>query len=670
MALLSLVTVAVVFGIGALIHFVASKEKSRLPTGVQALPGPKGYPILGSAPNVPDKNNFLKFHEWGENYGRIYQVNLAGQNHVWITRDSVAQDLLGKRAANYSERPHIPSLTHDNRVSGHYLPLMSRNERWTRQRKFGKQIMDKSAKASYYDLPEKESVRLLFDLLTDPSRYNHALESFIARVTSRLAWGTAEPADELKQRARELLYGVSPNGSLTNKLAFLKLLPDFLVPAKAWEHRRFRTESRFFTMLQDEVREKARQPGAAESWTRHFLDNREALGFESDAEGAHAVGMHGIAGALTIAAPMQSFCLALCHFPHLQRVLHDEIDSVLGDRMPTLNDMPNMPVLRAFIRETLRWRPPVPTGIPHESVKDDIYEGYFIPAGSVMHPLEWSIGRDPEVFPDPDTFNPMRWIDPKYPTYQEPLSKYPTITGYSQFGYGRRVCQGMGVVDADLFVGIGAMAWMFKMSADGQVEQSATPTSEVPAVSINGVPNDDVASTSEKDLEALFVSEKSPMSRKRTLLGRKKKPSANLLQTPECNIRRTRTISHKLRIPGQALPGQFPAFFAEDTRPDADPGSPKRIFAQAGTEDMPSVKDAITKDEPHKADPTLEYSSLLIAKPLPFKFNLQIRDRKKAEHVAREWLNLMMDGELVDSRCYWEGGNSGNAEFGWGEVHK
>lgn len=78
-------------------------------------------------PDVPDKNSFLKFHEWGLQYGPIYQVNLAGQNHVWITRDNVAQDILGKRAANFSERPFIPSLQADNRNSGHYLPLMSRN---------------------------------------------------------------------------------------------------------------------------------------------------------------------------------------------------------------------------------------------------------------------------------------------------------------------------------------------------------------------------------------------------------------------------------------------------------------------------------------------------------------------------------------------------------------
>lgn len=208
----------------------------------------------------------------------------------------------------------------------------------------------------------------------------------------------------------------------------------------------------FFETVQQDVRKEVDSGGRTPSWMRTFLDKKSKWAFSSDLEGAFAVGMHGIAGALTVAAPMKSFCLAMCHYPQYQHILHEEIDRVLGDRMPTFADMPEMPVLRAFIRETLRWRPPVPTGIPHALDQDDLYDGYHIPAGSVMHPLEWSISRDPRVFPDPDEWNPMRWLEDVYPTYQEPLSKHPTITGYSQFGYGRRTCQGMGVTEADLFV--------------------------------------------------------------------------------------------------------------------------------------------------------------------------------------------------------------------------
>ncbi|KAK3059473.1 hypothetical protein LTR53_020372, partial [Teratosphaeriaceae sp. CCFEE 6253] len=84
---------------------------------------------------------------------------------------------------------------------------MSKNATWARQRRFAKQIMDASEKAAFHGYPELEAVRLLFELMNEPARYNVAMESFVARVTSRLAWGTPAPSDELKQRARELLIG-------------------------------------------------------------------------------------------------------------------------------------------------------------------------------------------------------------------------------------------------------------------------------------------------------------------------------------------------------------------------------------------------------------------------------------------------------------------------------
>lgn len=90
-----------------------------------------GYPIIGSVPDVPEKNGFIKFADWGKEYGPIYQVNLAGTNHVWISSDQVAKDLLSKKGSIYSDRPHIPALIDDNRTSAQYLPLLSKNGRST-----------------------------------------------------------------------------------------------------------------------------------------------------------------------------------------------------------------------------------------------------------------------------------------------------------------------------------------------------------------------------------------------------------------------------------------------------------------------------------------------------------------------------------------------------------
>ena len=69
----------------------------------------------------------MSFQKWAKDHGDLYNVNLAGSNHVWISDEKVAHDLLSRRGAIYSDRPHIPALLQDNRTSGQYLPLMSKN---------------------------------------------------------------------------------------------------------------------------------------------------------------------------------------------------------------------------------------------------------------------------------------------------------------------------------------------------------------------------------------------------------------------------------------------------------------------------------------------------------------------------------------------------------------
>ncbi|KAK4555007.1 hypothetical protein LTR86_007773 [Recurvomyces mirabilis] len=721
MAYITLLSVIVV---AAVIIIVERLERNkRLPGYLKPLPGPKGLPVIGSVHELPERNSWLKFHEWGEKYGSIYQVNLAGVNHVWITRDSVAHDLLSKRSAIYSDRPFIPALEQDNRTSGQYLPLMSRNDKWTRQRKFAKQIMDTSEKASFYGYPELESIRLLFELMTKPLEYNVAMESFIARVTSRLAWGTATPSDELKQRARELLVGVSPSGALGNKLPFIMSLPEQLASAKAWEARRSRTEKKFFETMQDEVRDSMHAkspsqsaaaplfsaPRSRPSWMRMFLERKPSWGFASELEGAFAVGMHGIAGALTIAAPMQSFCLALCHYPQYQPILHEEVDRVLGDRMPTFEDMADMPVLRAFIRETLRWRPPVPTGIPHEVIQDDMYNGFHIPAGSVIHPLEWSISRDPKVFLKPDEWNPMRWLEAKYPTYQEPLNKYPTITQYSQFGYGRRICQGMGVTEADLFVGLGSVAWLFSMGKDEpepevvlepeigpEIVQQPAPYQAQAKERLPGLspPVSPVTETHSHhrvlSSEQLFFEQNAERIKRRSWRSSEVSFACSQGEEESSTISSDggsdlgdadpiKTALSRLTLNRNdsaiSIPGEFPVLPIEvaPPTPPATPlehksrqPSPARSRPQASTSASTSTIDKGMDKE----DPTMNFSTLLIAKPLPFKFNLQIRNKERARVVARKWAELKVEGEFEDARIYWGDGKStaGNKEFGWGEV--
>jgi len=81
--------------------------------------------------------------------------------------------------------------------------------------------------------------------------------------------------------------------------------------------------------------------------------------------------------------------MAMVHHPDWLARCQQEIDTACRDRLPILEDSPNLPTLRACIKETMRWRPNVPTGVAHEITKDDEYRGYTISKGTRILPFEW-----------------------------------------------------------------------------------------------------------------------------------------------------------------------------------------------------------------------------------------------------------------------------------------
>ena len=89
----------------------------------------------------------------------------------------------------------------------------------------------------------------------------------------------------------------------------------------------------------------------------------------------------------------------------------DELDRVVGKgELPKFSDKDNLPYIGALVKEVLRWNPPSPISIPTRSMQDDVYRGYLIPAGATVIQNVWAIFRDPNIYPDPETFNPDRFL--------------------------------------------------------------------------------------------------------------------------------------------------------------------------------------------------------------------------------------------------------------------
>jgi len=167
-----------------------------------------------------------------------------------------------------------------------------------------------------------------------------------------------------------------------------------------------------------------------------------------------------MAGVDTTVSAVVTFILAMILYPDVQRKAQAEIDQTVGNsRLPKFSDEGALPYVQAVLKETLRWHPVGPLGVPHSVSESDTYEGYYIPKGSTIIPNAWAMMHDPAVFPEPERFYPERWLSPDAPAF-------PTMA----FGFGVRRCPGR------LF----AQASMWSMIAGILAAFDITPTEDGP----------------------------------------------------------------------------------------------------------------------------------------------------------------------------------------------
>lgn len=147
------------------------------------------------------------------------------------------------------------------------------------------------------------------------------------------------------------------------------------------------------------------------------------------------------------------FFLAMIKHPEVLVKAQQEIDSVVGcDRLPTLEDRDSLPYIECVVKECFRWGVPVPLSLPHRLMEDDVFDGKFIPKGSLIFANVWNMSRDESLFAEPDRFNPDRYLE----KVDELTAKRRDPENFV-FGFGRRICPGRYLVHSSVWVLIASM---------------------------------------------------------------------------------------------------------------------------------------------------------------------------------------------------------------------
>ena len=164
-----------------------------------------------------------------------------------------------------------------------------------------------------------------------------------------------------------------------------------------------------------------------------------------------------LAGHETTANALTWTFYLLSRHPEVETRLVDELQRVLAGRVPSMNDLPELPYTDMVLREALRLYPPAP-GLAREPIEDVTIGGYNVPKGSLISANTYAIQRDSRFFADPERYDPDRFV----PGWEERIPRY----AYLPFGAGPRVCIGSGFAMMEARLILAAVAQRYKLSLE------------------------------------------------------------------------------------------------------------------------------------------------------------------------------------------------------------
>ncbi|XP_066271573.1 cytochrome P450 2U1-like [Branchiostoma lanceolatum] len=151
-----------------------------------------------------------------------------------------------------------------------------------------------------------------------------------------------------------------------------------------------------------------------------------------------------MAGTETTANTLLWSLLYMTLNPDIQDKVQEELDTVVGECLPTLSHRSQLPYVNACLLEVMRIRSVAPFFF-HATTQDTTVQGFDIPKGTRIMINLYSLHLDPAYWPDPDRFDPERFLDAEGNVLNKPESFLP-------FSGGRRVCLGEQLARMELFL--------------------------------------------------------------------------------------------------------------------------------------------------------------------------------------------------------------------------
>nr|WGN96443.1 cytochrome P450 AspF [Aspergillus sp.] len=453
---ISLLPFSSFFGVATLL-WLATLVVSRLsrPRTLPLPPGPRALPIIGNLHQAPKRSPWKKYREWSRTYGPIFTLKNGSALTIVFSSAKLIKEHLERKNTVYSHRPYIELFDRVN--GGLNASIMPYGPRWKAHRTWRTFILRPAMTAKYAPVHDTETRQLLHELLAgNDVDFAACYRRCIASIFLTLAYGerliTETPEIQWLEELNARIFEAS-EFSYSGADVLWEFLPPAIKSLFPFPSRRAAEADKMHEELNALMCRKFRnallQP--AWNWCKEVHEN-PASSSKSDKELAFLIGSLYEA-ALTPYHALRVITLAAMVFPTEAARAYAELDEVVGaDRLPTLEDIPQLPLTMAFVREALRWRGLSPLGASRAAFTDDECTGYRIPRDAIILINQWAVEHDESIFPEPFEFRPERWLVD---------SGLPDLL----FGFGQRACPGRHMGQDAVSLAAARVLWAFDIVA-------------------------------------------------------------------------------------------------------------------------------------------------------------------------------------------------------------
>nr|AYM55677.1 cytochrome P450 [Croton stellatopilosus] len=414
-------------------------------------PGPPKLPLIGNLHQLGTLPHYSLW-ELSKKYGPVMHLRFGQVPVVIISSSEAAKELFKANDLYSCSRPRLAGT---GRLSYNFLDIAFTpyGDYWREMRKIcAVELFSAKRVQSFRSIREEEVGSLIDSILksssssSSPVDLSEKMLALTANTICREAFGKSFEAKGFSQeRFQEVIHeGLAVLGSFSaaDFFAGIGWIVDRLTGLHARREKTFLEFDEFYQKVIDDHIQKGKRSYGHEDIIDVLLEleKDQTAGIQLSQDHIKAILMNIFLGGVDTGAIVMVWAMAeLVKNPRVMKKAQEEIRNLTGDKAKVSEtDIEKLDYLKLIIKETMRLHPPGTLLIPREAISKFSIKGYDIQPKTRIQVNVWAIGRDPEIWENPNEFFPERFI-------KNPIDFRGFNYELLPFGSGRRGCPGVGM---------------------------------------------------------------------------------------------------------------------------------------------------------------------------------------------------------------------------------